>query len=89
MMPAAFIYTESGYLVGDYYTFRLKNHNRVYKGTTWKFIDPEGVVTTLPQSAKEFQFTKVGKYKIEAAVAETVGGPVVETIVTYITVGNN
>ena len=89
MMPAAFIYTESEYSVGDYYTFRLKNHSRIFKGTTWRFIDPDGIATTLPQSAKEFQFTKVGKYKIEAAVAETVGGPVVETIVTYITVGNN
>ena len=86
LTPAAFIDTDASYSVGDYFTFRLKNYDHLYNGTQWTICDPDGTITTISQSAKEFQLAKSGKYKIEAAVAEANGDPVTEKIVTYITV---
>jgi hypothetical protein len=87
--PATFIYTEDSYSVGDYFAFRLMNNHYIYKAATWKITDPDGVVTTLPQSEREFQFTKSGKYKVDATVRESAStDPVIETLVTYITVAN-
>lgn len=86
LMPAAFIATEDSYSVGDYFEFRLKNNDYRYTGTIWTIIDPDGESTACPQSDRDFQLTKAGCYKIEAAVAPTLGAAVTETIVTYITV---
>ena len=87
LMPAAFIKTEESYSVNDYFTFALTNHDCRYAGTKWTFTDPDGNTTgPLKQSQQEFQFTKKGTWKIEAAVAPTKSGAVTETIVTYIKV---
>lgn len=86
LTPAAFIDSDASYSVGDYYTFKLKNYDHLYNGTQWTICDPDGLITTLSQSEKEFRFTKSGKYKIEAAIAEAAGDPVTEKVVTYITV---
>lgn len=86
LMPAAFIKTGT-YQVGDYFQFELTNNDYVYPGTKWTITDPGGNTTSaIPQSEREFKLTMSGTYKIQAVVAETVGGPVKETIVTYITV---
>ena len=89
LLKAPFIKTESSYSVGDPFIFRLMNIGTRFAGTVWTITNPDGIAVTMNQSDIGFDFAKAGKYKIEAAVAETVGGPVVETIVTYITVGNN
>ena len=89
LMPSAFILTESSYSVGDAFFFRLMNNDKRYIGTTWTVTDPDGQSNTYLQSEDDwFELTESGKYKIEAAVAETVGGDVIENIVTYITVGD-
>ncbi len=85
-MPAAFIATESSYQRGDYFPFHLKNQDRLYVGTVWTITAPDGTVTPIPQSTVGFTFTQSGQYKIEAAVAPSVGADVVETLVTYVTV---
>ena len=62
------------------------NYDHRYLGTVWTIRDPDDLsVKKYPQSNKEYLFTKPGVYKIEAAVAEKVGGSVVERLVTYIT----
>lgn len=87
LMPVPFIVTEPSYRVGNYFIFRLMNYDRRYLGTVWTVRDPDNLsVKKYPQSDKEFLLTKPGVYKIEAAVAEKVGGTVSERIVTYITV---
>lgn len=87
LMPVPFICTEPDYRVGDYFTFRLMNYNKRYLGTVWTIRDPDNLTSKkYPQSNKEYQFTKPGLYKIEAAIADKVGGTVVERLVTYITV---
>lgn len=87
LMPVPFICTEPDYRVGDYFTFRLMNYNKRYLGTVWTIRDPDNLTSKkYPQSNKEYQFTKPGVYKIEAAIADKVGGSVVERLVTYITV---
>lgn len=87
LVPAAFIKTEDSYNVNDYFTFALMNNDCRYAGTQWTFTDPNGNTTgPLKQSQQEFQFTKKGTWKVEAAVAATDGGTVTETIVTHITV---
>ena len=84
--PAAFIKTADSYSLNDWFEFALKNHEAPYEGTVWTFTDPSGTAVTKNQSEGEFQFTKKGTWKVEAAVAQTVGGDVVETVVTYIKV---
>ena len=87
VMPAAFIKTEASYNVGDYFQFELMNNGYMYSGTVWKITAPDGTVTSgVAQSAREFQLSQTGTYKIEAAVAPSAGDAVVETITTYITV---
>ncbi|MBR6868497.1 MAG: C10 family peptidase [Bacteroidales bacterium] len=87
LMPVPFICTEPDYRVGDFFTFRLMNYNKRYLGTVWTIRDPDNLTSKkYPQSNKEYQFTKPGLYKIEAAIADKVGGTVVERLVTYITV---
>ena len=87
LTPVPFICTEPDYRVGDYFTFRLMNYNKRYLGTVWTIRDPDNLTSKkYPQSNKEYQFTKPGLYKIEAAIADKVGGSVVERLVTYITV---
>ena len=87
IMPAAFIKTDAEYNVNDYFQFELMNNDYVYAGTVWKITAPDGTITSnLAQSTREFKLTQTGTYKIEAAVKATVGGALVETITTYITV---
>ena len=84
--PAAFIKTADSYSQNDWFEFALKNHAKPYVGTVWSFTDPSGNTVTKNQSEGEFQFTKKGTWKVEAAVAPAEGDAVVETIVTYIKV---
>ena len=86
IMPAAFIKAVTSYSQNDIFTFELSNYDYAYAGTVWTITDPDGISLTKKQSDKSFVLSKSGKYKIEAAVAETVGGAVIENIVTYITV---
>ncbi len=87
VMPASFIKTENSYSVGDNFQFQLMNNDTRYLGTEWTITDKDGIVSSnIPQSQREFKLTKSGTYRIEAAVAPTVGAKPVETIVTYITV---
>lgn len=86
LMPAPFIKTEASYSAGDYFAFRLKNNSEPYAGTVWTVTAPDGTKTTYNQSEREFQLTQAGKYKIDAAIAETVGGTVTEHVVTVINV---
>ena len=87
LTPAAFIKTESSYSLNDWFVFELMNNNYIYPKTTWTITDPDGQTTTYQQSDKEFQLTKTGKYKIQAATAQT-AGTVLENLVTIITVGS-
>ena len=84
-MPVPFIDTKSSYSVGEIFTFRLKNYDQLYKMTEWTITDPDGLVSTYPQSDRNFVLAKSGTYKIQAAVSET-AGTVSETLETYITV---
>lgn len=86
VFPAAFIQTAGSYAVGDTFYFVLMNHDIRYLGTTWQITGPDGSTVSLEQSQGGIKLTKSGRYKIEAAVAPTVGDPVTETLVTYITV---
>ncbi len=86
VFPAAFIKAESSYQKDDWFVFRLMNNDYLYAGTEWTFTDPDGNKTVKNQSEREFQLTKKGVWKIEAAVATDGGGPVIETLVTYIKV---
>ena len=86
VFPAAFIKTEASYSLNDWFEFALKNHADPYAGTIWTITDPSGNAVTMKQSEQEFQFTKKGTWKVEAAVAATEGGTVTETIVTTIKV---
>lgn len=86
LMPAAFIKTEATYNLNDYFAFELMNNDCLYAGTVWTFTDPSGNTVTKNQSEQEFQFTKKGTWKVEAAVAPAEGEAVTETIVTFITV---
>ena len=86
VMPTAFIKTNASYAKNDWFDFVLINHMSTYDGAVWTITDPDGNAATLLQSDREFQLTKAGRYKIEAAVAPTLGADVTETIVTYITV---
>jgi hypothetical protein len=87
LTPSAFIKTESSYSLNDWFVFELMNNNYIYPKTTWTITDPDGQTTTYQQSDKEFQLTKTGKYKIQAATAQT-AGTVLENLVTIITVGS-
>ena len=87
LTPAAFIKTESSYSLNDWFVFELMNNNYIYPKTTWTITDPDGQTTTYQQSDKEFQLTKTGKYKIQAATAQT-AGTVIENLVTIINVGS-
>ena len=86
LMPAPFIRTEASYSVGDSFKFRLKNINSLYAGTVWTVTGPDGTKHSYAQSERECSLTQSGKYKIEAAVAESVGGTVTERVVTIINV---
>ena len=86
LFPAAFIETESVYQVGDWFSFRIMNHNQTYAGTVWTITEPDGTTSTVAQSEQEFELTQTGRHKIVAAIAPSVGADVVEHVVTYITV---
>ena len=86
LMPVPFIRTESGYAVGDYFTFRVKNILTPYAGTVWTVTAPDGVKTVYQQADREFCLTQRGKYKIDAAIATEAGGTVTEHVVAVINV---
>ena len=86
LIPLAFIRTEDSYKVGDWFEFALMNHDQIYAGTKWTFMDPDGKAVTIDQSEREFQLTKKGLWMIEAAVAPEVGADPVKTLTTYIEV---
>lgn len=87
LMPAAFIKTDPPYNTGtnSSFKFMLMNNDFAYQGTIWT-ITHGNTTVQLPQSALEYKFPESGTYKIEAAVAKTLGGEVVENLVTYIEV---
>jgi hypothetical protein len=86
LVPAAFICTEAPYYVGDNFEFRLMNYDQLYAGTVWTITAPDGTVSTVPQSDRDFELSQRGKYKIDAAIAPAAGEDVVEHVVTFITV---
>ena len=86
LVPAAFIKTETSYAVGDCILLQLLNYGAPYAGTQWTFTAPDGTVSRVAQSAREFRFTQAGRYKVVAAIAPTEGADVVENVVAYISV---
>lgn len=84
--PIAFIRTESEPKKGDVFPFSLINYGQSYAGTVWTITYPDGTSVKKPQSYDSFQFTQAGRYKIEAAIAATVGGAVLERVVTFVDV---
>ena len=86
VMPSAFIKSSDIYTIDDWFQFELTNHNYLYLGTVWTITEPDGTTVVKQQIDREHKLTKTGTYKIEAVVAEKIGGSVVETLVTYITV---
>ena len=87
VMPAAFIKTNSGeYSVGDYFQLELVNYDYAYAGTVWTITKEGDAPVNVNQAEFEYRLSSAGEYKIEAAVAPTVGGDIIETITTYITV---
>ena len=84
--PTAFIQKKSAYQIGDIFPFRIANYGAKYAGTEWFITYPDGTRVKKPQSYDSFQFTQSGKYKIEAAIAATVKGPVIERLVTIVNV---
>jgi Peptidase C10 family. len=86
LIPSAFIKKKAAYHQYDWFDFELMNNDYIYKGTTWTITEPDGTQVVKPQSDCEFQLTKTGQYKIQAATAMKVGGDVIEKIVTYINV---
>ena len=86
LVPAAFIQTKAPYRVGDLFEFRLINYDQVYAGTVWTITAPDGTVSSIPQSDRDFELTQSGKYKIDAAISPDPGDAAVEHVVTFITV---
>ena len=86
LVPAAFIQTKAPYRVGDLFEFRLMNYDQLYAGTVWTITAPDGTVSSVPQSDRDFELGQRGKYKIDAAIAPAAGEDVVEHVVTFITV---
>ena len=84
--PDPFISTEKSYSKGDWFIFRLHNHDFQYAGTNWTVISPDGTETVIPQKTGGVLLSKSGKYIIRAAVAPSVGGSVTHNIQTTITV---
>ena len=84
--PAAFIKRQSTYHVGDYFPFALEYYGDFYAGTTWTITDPDGLKVTKPQSYQSYCLRKTGRYKIDAAIAPSIGADVVEHVVMVIEV---
>ena len=81
LFPAAFIQTKALYSAGDYFEFRLTNHNFAYDKAVWRITDPLKNTEIYPQSQGRVLLTHPGKYTIKVTPVE--GG---ETIVTVINV---
>ena len=86
VFPMPFIKTNASYSKNDWFELALMNHDVPYSGTVWTITDPDGTTFTKAQTDYEFQLTKTGIYKIVAAIATTVGGDVIETVVAHIEV---
>lgn len=84
--PMAFIQTKGSYLIDEFFLLTIANYGAKYAGTVWTITYPDGQRVQKPQSYDSFQLTQTGRYKIEAAIAETVGGEVLERVVTFVTV---
>ena len=78
--------TKAPYRVGDLFEFRLINYDQIYAGTVWNITAPDGTVSSIPQSDRDFELTQSGKYKIDAAISPDPGDAAVEHVVTFITV---
>ena len=79
LMPAACILTKTSYSKGEYFYFRLTNHDYTYSDATWTVTDPGGKTTSYSQSADKVALSKSGKYKITATTSK-------ETLVAFIKV---
>ena len=88
LAPAAFIDTKDSYDVGDWFQFELTNHDYQYAGTVWTITEPDGTKVVKKHADFEYQLTKAGEYRIEAAVAPALNAGVVEILVANIMVGN-
>ena len=87
LMPTAFIKTKAEkYQQNEWFEFALMNNSYRYVGTKWTITQPDGTSFEMDQSDYEFQLTQTGIYKIEAATAKSLNGPVIENLVTYIEV---
>jgi len=84
--PTAFIQTRSSYKQNDVFPLKIANYGAPYAGTVWTITYPDGTSAKIPQSNDSFLLTQTGRYKIEAAIAETVGGEVLERVVTFVNV---
>lgn len=81
VFSASFIKTEASYSTGDYFYFRLTNHNFSYADAAWTITDPSGNTTKWVQREDRFQLTKSGKYTIKVTPYDGA-----ETIVAVINV---
>ena len=85
LVPVPFIDTRPPYNAGDYFEFRLKNHDASYKDSQWTVskINDDGTVTKLcdkvKPAEKEVRLTSSGRYKVEVDYRS-------EHLVAYITV---
>ena len=79
LMPAACILTKTSYSKGEFFYFRLTNHDYTYSDATWTITDPSGKTTSYSQSADKVALSKSGKYKITATTSN-------ETLVAFIKV---
>lgn len=86
LLPVPFIKRETAYRVGDYFLFRLMNHTCLYAGTVWTVTAPNGTVTDWKQADDRIRLTVAGRYRIEAAVAPSMGAAVTDRIMTYVDV---
>ena len=86
LMPAAFIYREASYSVGDYFDFLLRNNNFAYAGTIWTITYPSGKVVYYPQGEGMIRLTEAGTYKVVAEIRTESGGEVIESVATTISV---
>ena len=79
LIPAACILTKNSYSKGEYFYFRLTNHDYAYSDATWTITDPDGKTTSYSQSKDKVALSKSGKYKITATTSK-------ETLVAFIKV---
>ena len=80
--PAAFIKKDASYKVGDYFYFKLTNHNYSFLDAVWEITDPSGSATLYTQEEDRVKLTSAGQHKIVVKI------PGQESIVAFINVQN-